>query len=68
MAIKSSKKAVCSLLNDAYDSERNESKSYKYLRMDKKLKKDMLHLKNLQTWKIQLSLKMNLEKDLLRNF
>ena len=66
--LKVRKRLYVVFLNDAYDSERNESKSYKYLRMDKKLKKDMLHLKNLQTWKIQLSLKMNLEKDLLRNF
>lgn len=34
-------------LNDAYDSERNESKSYKYLRMDKKLEKRYAPFKEL---------------------
>ena len=34
-------------LNDAYESERNESKSYKYLRMDKKLKKRYAPFKEL---------------------
>ena len=33
------RKRLFVFLNDAYDSKRNESKSYKYLRMDKKLKK-----------------------------
>ena len=34
-------------LNDAYDSQRNESKSYKYLRMDKRLEKRYAPFKEL---------------------
>lgn len=45
--LKVRKRLYVVFLNDAYDSERNESKSYKYLRMDKKLKKRYAPFKEL---------------------
>ena len=45
--LKVPKRLYVVFLNDSYDSERNESKSYKYLRMDKKLKKRYAPFKEL---------------------
>lgn len=45
--LKVRKRLFVVFLNDAYDSERNESKCYKYLRMDKKLKKRYAPFKEL---------------------
>ncbi len=44
MAVKHSKRLF---LNNNHDSERNESKSYKYLRMDKKLEERYAPFKEL---------------------
>ena len=45
--LKVRKRLFVVFLNDAHDSERNESKCYKYLRMDKKLKKRYAPFKEL---------------------
>ncbi len=45
--LKVPKRLYVVFLNDSYDSERNESKSYKYLRMDKKLEKRYASFKEL---------------------
>lgn len=55
-------------LNDVYDSERNESKSYKYLRMDKKLEKRYAPFKKLAKMENSIVTQNDFKESFLEKF
>ena len=55
-------------LNDIHDSKRNESKSYKYLRMDKKLKKRYAPFKELANMENSIVTQDEFREGFMREF
>lgn len=55
-------------LNDAYSSERNESKSYKYLRMDKKLEKRYAPFKELANMENSIVIQDEFKDEFIEKF
>lgn len=55
-------------LNDIHDSKRNESKNYKYLRMDKKLKKRYVPFKKLANMENSIVTQDEFREGFMREF
>lgn len=55
-------------MNDIHDSKRNESKNYKYLRMDKKLKKRYTPFKKLANMENSIVTQDEFREGFMREF
>ncbi|WP_019268190.1 hypothetical protein [Methanobrevibacter smithii] len=55
-------------MNDIHDSKRNESKNYKYLRMDKKLKKRYAPFKKLANMENSIVTQDEFREGFMREF